>query len=58
MATPPTSPTRGAGFFLAIGAIGGAIIGGRMHQATIGLLTGIAAGIAVCVALWLVDRRK
>lgn len=58
MATPPSSPARGAGFFIAIGAIGGAIIGGRLGQASIGLLVGIAAGIAVSVALWLIDRRR
>ncbi|MEH3107668.1 MAG: hypothetical protein PGN09_10395 [Sphingomonas fennica] len=58
MAPPPAPPSRAAGVFLAIGAIGGAILGARAGQPSAGLLIGLGAGIAIALALWLYDRSR
>lgn len=55
--TPPRSPAAG-GALIALGAIGGATAGFFLRQPTQGFLIGIAAGIAVAVAIWLADRRR
>lgn len=56
MATPPSSPAAG-GFPIAVGAIGGTIVGLVMRQPTIGFLGGLALGIAIAIVIWLRDRR-
>ncbi len=58
MPTPPARPVRAAGVFLAIGAIGGAIVGARMGQPSLGLVAGFGAGVVICLALWLYDRAR
>jgi hypothetical protein len=49
------SPSAG-GFPIAIGVIGGTIIGLATGQPTIGFLAGLGLGIAVAVAIWLRGR--
>ncbi len=53
----PKTPVAG-GFFMFLGAIAGAFIGGYMGQPVIGLLTGFAAGAAGAAAVWFFDRRR
>jgi uncharacterized membrane protein (UPF0136 family) len=53
----PNSP-RAGGFLIAVLTMAGVLIGGFANQPTIGLLAGLAAGVAVAVTIWLVDRAK
>jgi|GEM_PF-411089 len=57
---PPRPPKRsnGGGVFIALLTIAGAIIGGLMGQPSIGMLSGIALGVAIAVTLWLVERKR
>ena len=52
---PTRSPSAG-GALIALGAIGGALIGVVYSQPTLGFLTGLAAGIALAVLIWLRGR--
>lgn len=55
---PPRSSAAG-GIAIALGAMGGALIGAAgYHQPTIGFLAGVAAGVAIALGVWLVDRRR
>lgn len=58
MTTPPRSPNAAGGIFLALGAIGGAVVGMVTAQPTMGLLAGFGAGVAVAVTIWLVQHRR
>lgn len=58
MALPPRSPQSAGGVFLAIGALGGALFGVRTGQPTLGLLGGFAAGLALALLIWLLQRRR
>jgi hypothetical protein len=49
---------QAGGFIIAVAILAGTIIGGLMNQPSIGLLAGLAIGVAVALALWLADRRK
>lgn len=44
------------GFFLAIGCIIGAIVGGLLGQPSIGFLSGLAVGALIATAIWFYDR--
>ncbi len=44
---------RGGGVFIAIGAIGGAAAGVVIGQSTIGILVGVALGIAAAILIGL-----
>jgi len=55
MTNPPAS--RAAGFFIAAALIVGAIIGVALGQPSMGVVAGAAIGIAIALALWLLDRR-
>lgn len=55
MATDP-SPTFAGGFPIAVGAIGGTVIGTVAGETSIGFLAGLAGGIAVAVLIWLRGR--
>ncbi|MEN2789227.1 hypothetical protein ABC974_06290 [Sphingomonas oligophenolica] len=54
---PPRTPLAG-GAPIAIGAMGGAVIGASQGQVTAGFLIGFAAGAAIAILIWLVDRRR
>lgn len=51
-------PASAGGVFIAVLAIAGVFIGGFMGQPTIGLLTGVAAGVAISLALWWKERER
>ena len=48
----------GGGIFLAVGLLGGAIVGTLLGQPSKGLVFGLAVGIACAVALSLWDARR
>jgi uncharacterized membrane protein (UPF0136 family) len=52
------SGPQAGGFLLALSIIAGTLIGGLMGQPSLGLLVGTAIGIAIAVAIWLVDRAR
>lgn len=49
---------QAGGFFIALAAMAGAILGGLAGQPSIGLLAGCAVGALAAVVLWLADRRR
>ena len=51
-----TKNTSAGGVFVAIGPLLGAVLGGLMGQPSIGLLTGLAIGSLIAIAIWLKDR--
>ena len=53
-----TPAPRASGFFIAVAVVAGAVIGARLGQPSIGVLAGAAAGTALALALWLLDRRR
>ncbi|TPG18608.1 hypothetical protein EAH79_00175 [Sphingomonas koreensis] len=56
--TPSPTPSSAAGgVLLALGLMGGSVVGLAMNQPTIGFLIGGAIGIAAAIAVWLRDRR-
>lgn len=54
--TPANAPV-GAGIILAIGVIGGTVIGAMNGQPSVGFLIGLGASAALAGLLWLKDRR-
>lgn len=54
----PGSTSQAGGFLICIGALLGAAVGFIFGQATPGFLIGAGSGIALAVAVWLVDRRR
>ena len=59
--SPPPEKNRkssGGGIFIALFSIAGVIIGGLAGQPSIGLLAGVALGIAVALALWWNEARR
>jgi hypothetical protein len=53
----PNRPTAAGGCLIALAIIAGVVVGAATHEPTIGILAGIAIGIAASVAVWLRDRR-
>ena len=51
-------PARAGGVFMALGTLGGTVIGGLLGQPSIGFLAGLGGGFALHGALWYMDRRK
>jgi hypothetical protein len=56
--TPAPSASRGGGVFMALGTLGGTVIGGLMGQPSIGFLAGLGGGFALHALLWYSDSRK
>lgn len=52
------SLSRGGGIFMAIGTLGGAIVGGLLGQPSAGLLIGLGGGVLISVVLFLADRAR
>ena len=50
--------SRAGGAIIAFSIIAGAIIGNRMGQPSIGMVTGTGIGVAISLALYLYDRRR
>ena len=53
-----TQNSRAGGFFLMAAILIGFVVGVATGDAMRGVIIGTAAGIAIAVALWLVDRRR
>ncbi|WP_174279386.1 hypothetical protein [Sphingomonas bacterium] len=61
MVDPGTSPPRrssAGGAFIALGAIGGPVVGFLVGEATPGFLIGTGLGIAASLAIWWRGRRR
>ncbi|TGX54107.1 hypothetical protein E5A73_08265 [Sphingomonas gei] len=46
------------GFLLAISLIAGSVIGAIRGQASIGFVAGLGVGLALLIAVWLIDRLR
>ncbi|MCM8729485.1 hypothetical protein ACFO8O_00690 [Hephaestia sp. GCM10023244] len=57
MASPSKSPVAG-GALIALSLFIGIIGGLALDQPTQGFLVGLAAGIAMAVVVWLIDRKR
>lgn len=55
---PPIRTPLAGGFLIAAGAMGGAVIGQLLQEPIPGFLIGTAAGVALAVAMWLLDVRS
>ena len=53
--SPPRAPLAG-GFLLALGAIGGPLVGALFGQATLGFFVGLGGATVLALAIWLRDR--
>ena len=53
-----TRTPRAGGFFLVAGITAGLVWGAATGQAMRGVLIGTAAGVALALVVWLVDRRR
>ncbi|MGE4410550.1 MAG: hypothetical protein EP321_07600 [Sphingomonadales bacterium] len=51
-------PAQAGGIFIALLALIGVFAGGFMGQPTIGLLIGLALGIAIALGLWWKERER
>ena len=49
---------QAGGFFIFAGLMAGVVIGLIYDEPSMGMVGGLAAGIAVAVVVWLLDRRK
>lgn len=56
-APSPRGPVAG-GAILALSLFAGVAAGVAMGQPSLGFLAGLGVGIAVCVTIWLRDRRS
>ena len=54
---PPARNPIAGGALIAIGAMGGAVIGASRGQVTAGFLIGTGAGALIALVIWLFDRR-
>ena len=52
------SKSAGAGIFIVIAIAIGTGIGSAIGQPSIGVVAGMAAGIAIATVLWLRDRKR
>jgi len=50
--TDGTANRNGGGIFIALGTLGGAIVGGLMRQPSAGLLAGLGLGALVALLIW------
>ncbi|MFA6117225.1 MAG: hypothetical protein WC729_24720 [Sphingomonas sp.] len=55
---PPTRTPLAGGVLIALGALGGAVIGQFLYEPIPGLLIGIGLGVAVSIAMWLLNFRR
>ena len=58
MARPSSRSPLAGGFLIAVGVTVGVIAGIALRQPTQGFLVGLSSGIAMAVAVWLIDRRR
>lgn len=50
--------TRSGGCLLALALLGGVIVGAWAHESSIGFIGGLGIGLALLLAIWLMDRRR
>lgn len=58
MAKPSTKNPIAGGFFIATGMLGGAVIGTFRGEPSLYMVSGLAIGCAIALAIWLIDRTK
>lgn len=51
------SDPRAPGIWLALSVLGGGFVGAWLGQVSIGILTGLALGLALCLGFWLYDKK-
>ena len=54
----PTPSPHAAGAPLVLAIFTGVLIGAWFHQPSAGLVAGLAIGLVIAIAVWLVDRRR
>ena len=52
------APRLAGGIFIAIGMLGGAIVGVVVDQPSAGMVIGLGIGIAAAAITWLIDSRR
>lgn len=57
MSKPDKTP-RAGGALIAIAILVGAVVGIAWRQPVLGLVAGLAAGIALALLVWLMDKRR
>ncbi len=57
MSTSDKTP-RAGGALIAIAILVGAVVGIAWRQPSLGVVAGLAAGIALALLVWLVDKRR
>jgi len=57
-ANRPSSTPAAGGFLIAIATTFGAFLGATQGQPSAGLMIGLGAGVALALAVWLLDRRR
>ncbi|MEO7170431.1 hypothetical protein NDN01_14645 [Sphingomonas sp. QA11] len=55
---PPTRTPLAGGVLIALGAMGGAVTGLFLYEPVPGFLIGTGIGIALAVAIWLLNVRR
>jgi hypothetical protein len=58
MTTPQRPSPVAGGFPIAIGALGGTVVGVIMRQPSIGFLSGLGLGVTIALAIWWRDRAR
>ncbi|MFM9978713.1 MAG: hypothetical protein ACKVOP_11795 [Sphingomonadaceae bacterium] len=56
MADEPRNPL-GGGIFIALGAVGGVVLGRVYGQPSLGLIAGVAIGVAIALLIFWRERR-
>lgn len=52
------APRLAGGIFIAIGMLGGAVVGVFVDQPSAGMVIGLGIGIAAAAITWLIDSRR
>ena len=55
---PPSRTPLAGGALIALGAMGGAVIGQLLYEPIPGLLTGIGLGVVASIAMWWFNLRR
>ncbi|MGZ8312148.1 MAG: hypothetical protein ACXWUP_02490 [Allosphingosinicella sp.] len=58
MNRPPRQHARAGGALLAAAVLTGVVVGAFYHEPSLGFLGGLAAGLLLLAAVWLLDRRR
>jgi uncharacterized membrane protein len=54
----PKQNSIAGGIFIAIGLLGGAIVGVIMNEPSIGMVAGLLTGTIAAVLVWFFDRKR